>query len=60
MLDKVALDREARPISISVAADNARGALGPEETSWGDTLMPMLVGGLMLSVIGFVIALIAR
>ncbi len=40
--------REDKPVIVD--ADEARGALAPEETSKGDTLLPMLIGGLVLIV----------
>lgn len=50
------LEKNAKPITIST--DDARGALGPRETSRGDTLMPMLVGGLILIVVGMVVVFV--
>ena len=46
-------DKSPKPVIISV--DDARGALGPKETSWGDTLLPMLIGGLVLIVVGLIV-----
>lgn len=47
-------DREKPTAPIIVTADSARGALGPDETSSGDSLLPMLVGGLVLVVVGLI------
>ena len=38
-----------------IAEDNARGARSAEKTSAGDTLVPMLVGGLVLVVLGLIV-----
>lgn len=35
-----------------ISSDHARGGLGPDEGSSGDTLLPMLIGALVLIVIG--------
>lgn len=51
-------DIEKHTDPVIVAADDARGALGPTETSRGDTLVPMLIGGLVLIVIGIVVVLL--
>ena len=40
---------------VIIKTDDARGALGPRETSWGDTLLPMLIGGLILCIVGGII-----
>lgn len=48
-------DLEERSKSIIVTTDDARGALGPSETSRGDTLLPMLIGGLVLIVISLLV-----
>jgi hypothetical protein len=50
------LEKHAKPVIVT--ADDARDALGPSETSRGDTLIPTLVGGLVLIVIGIIIVLI--
>lgn len=42
---------------IHISADAARGGLGTEKVSSGDTLLPMLVGGLALIVIGVIVVL---
>ncbi len=39
------------PPATAIASDDARGSLSPEEGSRGDTLLPMLVGGLLLIVL---------
>lgn len=41
----------------TVTADSARGALGPDKTSHGDSLLPMLIGGLILVVVGMIAVL---
>ena len=46
---------EERGRSVIITTDDARGALGPSETSRGDTLLPMLIGGLVLCVIGLLV-----
>ncbi len=35
-----------------ISATRARGALGPDSGSVGDTLMPMLISALLLTIIG--------
>jgi hypothetical protein len=47
------LEERGKPVIVT---DDARGALGPSETSRGDTLLPMLIGGLVLVVIGLLVA----
>ena len=43
---------------IVISANDARGALGPKDGTWGDTLLPMLIGVIVLSVVGiFVVAM---
>ena len=49
------LETSAKPVITT--SDDARGALGPEKTSRGDTLVPMLVGGLVLVVIGMIVVM---
>lgn len=44
-----------KPIIIS--SDDARGALGPKETTRGATLLPMLVGSLVLIVVGIAVVM---
>lgn len=39
---------------IIIAADDARGALSSDKISRGATLVPMLVGGLILIVVGMI------
>jgi len=46
------------PKPVNITSDDARGALGPGETSRGNTLVPMLVGGLVLIVIGVIVAVL--
>jgi hypothetical protein len=48
-------DLEERGKSVIVTPNDARGALGPSETSRGDTLLPMLIGGLVLIVIALLV-----
>lgn len=48
-------DLEETTKSIIISSDDARGALGPAETSLGDTLLPMLIGGLALIVVAMVV-----
>jgi hypothetical protein len=45
-------DRDSDPGTRPISSDDARGSLSPEEGSRGDTLLPMLVGGLVLMVLG--------
>jgi hypothetical protein len=42
----------------TVTADAARGALSPGESSSGDTLLPMLIGGLVLIVVAVIVVMI--
>lgn len=42
-----------KPIVIS--EDDARGAESPDEVSTGDTLVPMLLWGLGLAVVGVIV-----
>jgi len=51
-------DLEKHPKPVIVTSDDARGALGPGETSRGDTLVPMLIGGLVLIVIVMIVVMI--
>jgi len=44
--------QDSQPVTSSISSDDARGSLGPEEGSQGDTLLPMLIGALVLSVLG--------
>jgi hypothetical protein len=44
-------DQDSDP-APTISSDHARGSLSPEEGSRGDTLLPMLVGGLVLIVLG--------
>ena len=48
-------DLEERGKSVIITTDDARGARGPSEISRGGTLLPMLIGGLVLIVIGLVV-----
>lgn len=43
---------------IVIAADDARGALASDKIAWGATLFPMLVGGLILIVVGMIVAVV--
>lgn len=48
----------AKPVIIS--EDDARGALAPEEGTVGDTLLPMLIAGIGLAVIGAIVVLMVN
>jgi hypothetical protein len=50
------LEKPTAPIIVT--ANSARGALGPDETTLGDTLLPMLIGGLVLAVLGLIVAML--
>ena len=41
-----------------ISTDDARGALSPEEVTAGDTLLPMLIGGLVLTILGIIVVLL--
>jgi hypothetical protein len=43
------------PANITV--DEARGALSSNKTSFGDTLIPMLIGSLVLAVVGVIVVM---
>ena len=43
---------------IVISADNARGAGGPRSGTFGDTLLPMLIGVIVLTAIGVAIVLV--
>ena len=43
--------------SVTITADEARDALSPGETSFGDTLVPMLIGSLVLTVVGVIVVM---
>jgi hypothetical protein len=43
--------RDGEPKARWISSDDARGSLSPEEGSRGDTLVPMLVWGLVLIVL---------
>jgi hypothetical protein len=51
-------DQDSDPGTRPISSDDARGSLSPEEGSRGDTLLPMLVGGLVLMVLGTGIVLL--
>lgn len=53
MIDSDNSDDE--PVTMTV--DEARGALSPNEASFGDTLIPMLIGGLVLTVVGVILVM---
>ena len=42
---------------VTMTVDEARGALSSNETSFGDTLIPMLIGGLVLTVVGVIVVM---
>lgn len=44
--------RDSQPKRRWISSDDARGSLSPEEGTRSDTLMPMLVAGLALIVVG--------
>ncbi len=48
----VMADLQKPTAPIVVTENAARGALGSDETKLGDTLLPMLIGGLILAVVG--------
>ena len=48
-------DPETVDPPVVIKTDAARGALGPSDTAWGATLLPMLIGGLILCIIGGII-----
>ena len=48
-------DPEPADRPVVIKTDDARGALGPSDTPRGATLVPMLVGGLILCIVGFII-----
>lgn len=50
-METVMSDRK-KSARIAISSDDARGALGPEEITVGDTLLPMLTGLILLTVIG--------
>jgi len=45
---------------VIVSTDEARGALGPEEVPRSATLLPMLIGSLILIVIGMIVVVLMR
>jgi len=45
-------DQDRDPAATLISTDHARGSLSPEEGSRGDTLLPMLVGGLVFIILG--------
>jgi hypothetical protein len=46
---------------ITISSDDARGARGPKAGTVGDTLLPMLIGMIVLTIVGvFVILMIVR
>lgn len=50
-------DPKERGKPVIITTDDARGALGPSETSRGDTLLPMLIGGIVLIVIALIVVM---
>ena len=44
-----------RATAASISSNNARGAADSGEGTSGDTLLPMLVGGLALIIIGVIV-----
>jgi hypothetical protein len=51
-------DSKKATSQITITANEARGALSPGETSFGDTLVPMLIGGLVLIVVASIVVMI--
>ena len=51
------IDSKSSNDPVKITADEERGALSPGETSFGDTLVPMLVGGLVLTVVGLIVVM---
>ena len=47
-------DEHSDSAAGSMPSANVRGALSPEEQTSGDTLLPMLVGGLVLIVLAVI------
>ncbi len=45
---------------VIVSTDEARGALSPEEVPRSATLLPMLIGSLVLIVIGMIVVILMR
>ncbi len=43
---------------IVISTDDARGGLSPEEVTASDTLLPMLIGGLALIILGIILILV--
>lgn len=41
-----------KPQPIIISENDARGARGPQAGSRGDTLVPMLIGAVVLTIIG--------
>ena len=48
-------DPEPADRPVIIKTDDARGALGPSDTPRGATMVPMLVGGLILCIGAFII-----
>ena len=42
---------------IVISTDDARGAQGPGRVTVGDTLLPMLIGGLVLVVVALIVVM---
>jgi hypothetical protein len=42
---------------ITITADDARGSLGPNRGTVGDTLLPMLIGMIVLTIVGVFVVL---
>jgi len=48
----------AKDTLASISSNTARGALSSEEGTSGDTLLPMLIGGLALIVLGIIVVFV--
>ena len=51
-------DKGDKPVVIK--SDDTRGALSADKTSRGDTLLPMLIGGLALCIVGIIVVFVFR
>jgi hypothetical protein len=48
-------DESATDTLASISSNSARGGLSSDDGSSGDTLLPMLIGGLALIVLGIIV-----
>jgi hypothetical protein len=51
MVDPKIIDEQ-----ITISANDARGSLGAKSGTLGDTLLPMLIGMIVLTIVGIFIA----